>query len=148
MIQLDLWSNPARCVASLKSQVAKIDGSYDKCNEAWTKGEAEGFFTETFLDPNMWKTHWFCFPDFIDFMVKSAGKFMETFFGNLSDFEIKHIIESSIRFHKLAEDKMKEATYVCKPYSFFPNGIAGFKFQGPFAQCRRAGLNTSSCVFS
>ncbi|CAK9096906.1 Uncharacterized protein SCF082_LOCUS45475 [Durusdinium trenchii] len=31
---------------SLKGDIAKIDNHYDSCTEAWTKGEAEGFFTE------------------------------------------------------------------------------------------------------
>lgn len=33
----------------MKGDIAKIDNHYDSCTEAWTKGEAEGFFTEGFF---------------------------------------------------------------------------------------------------
>lgn len=38
-----------RCINSLKSQVAKVDGAFDKCSNVWCAGEAEGFFTDKLL---------------------------------------------------------------------------------------------------
>ena len=85
----------ARCVQSLKTQVTKIDGAYDDCNHAWTKGEAEGFFSEELLD--YFKKH--MFPNLYYFRVLKWNWELQPF-----------------RFHTCAEAKMKAATYVCRPY--------------------------------
>ena len=58
-----LAATPARlprCVNSLKTQIQKVDEAYDQCTSAWTKGEAEGFFTEVSLKFNSVRTqsHW------------------------------------------------------------------------------------------
>lgn len=42
-------SHPLRCITSLKGQVQKVDEAYDKCNNAWCKGETDGWFTEELL---------------------------------------------------------------------------------------------------
>lgn len=97
-----------RCCASLKSQVTKVDGAFDKCSNAWCTGEAEGFFTEKFLslryrirDSCQRKTRMVhCF----DF-VHSAH---EAFTCDVST-------RSILRFYTEAEKVMKETTYVSSP---------------------------------
>ena len=42
------------CITSLRTQVQKVDDTYDKCQAVWAKGEVEGFLTDTFLSPNLW----------------------------------------------------------------------------------------------
>ena len=32
-----------RCVPTLEAAVKEVDGSYDLCNEAWARGEADKF---------------------------------------------------------------------------------------------------------
>lgn len=36
------------CVTSLRTQIARIDAAFDKCNNVWCNGEAEGYFNEKF----------------------------------------------------------------------------------------------------
>ena len=46
-----------RCINSLKTQIQKVDDAYDSCMNAWSKGEAEGFFTEGLLSLLCDETH-------------------------------------------------------------------------------------------
>ena len=38
-----------RCTDALKKQVANLDAQYDRLQEVWTNGEAQGFMTEKLL---------------------------------------------------------------------------------------------------
>ena len=44
------FGRSSRCVTSLKTQIGRVDAAFDQCNSVWCSGEAEGFFTEKFLD--------------------------------------------------------------------------------------------------
>ena len=47
-----------RSVQQLKTQITNLDQEFDKCQEVWTRGEAEGFFTEKFLIYNTFLQTW------------------------------------------------------------------------------------------
>ena len=38
-----------RSIDKLKKEIQNIDAEYDGCQDVWSKGEANGFFTETLL---------------------------------------------------------------------------------------------------
>lgn len=51
-----------RSIADLQKEVTNIDAQYDGCQEVWSKGEANGFFTEKLLD-NSYQHVNFTFPN-------------------------------------------------------------------------------------
>lgn len=42
------WHLP-RCTDALKKEVTNLDNQYDRLQEVWTNGEAQGFMTEKLL---------------------------------------------------------------------------------------------------
>lgn len=110
-----------RCVASLKTQIQRVDEAFDKCNTVYCRGEAEGFFTEKFLDLSTDDFYlWFdwswtgirtsenlCVSFRLQIMTKHVG-------AALLPPLFKLFCDPS-RFHNEAEAEMKSATYVSCP---------------------------------
>ena len=106
---LDPLHQLPRCVTSLKTQIQKIDDAYDQCMTAWSKGEAEGFFTQGLLNHNL--------KDWCNTLDNKTNLSCVKNYMNLNHlFWVHWFIDFQLRFQTVAEDKMKAATYLSNPH--------------------------------
>ena len=50
-----------RSIEHLKKEITNLDAQYDKCQDVWSKGEVEGFYTEELLADGISGSHLFLF---------------------------------------------------------------------------------------
>ena len=105
-------SHQPRCINSLRTQITKVDAAFDQCSTIWCSGEAEGFFTEKYLDKK--RCHiWY--PLISEQFSSNFKNWFRYIWIQSNKFPIVSDI-AHLRFHNSAEAKMKEATYVCRPH--------------------------------
>ena len=106
-----------RCINSLKTQIQKVDDAYDSCMNAWSKGEAEGFFTEGLLSLLCDETHKTLQNNWMKYTkhFKAIRQYLNIYIYIQLYTHIFLVTHLLLRFHKSAEEKMKTATYVSNP---------------------------------
>ena len=133
--QFNLRDNPAfspRCAKTLEAEIKKIDAQYDLCNEAWAKGEQEKFWGDELLDKNIVYNHLqqsytiikvpppFDNPLYMKYINCFPRSIMSLHVETERMHACPHHFKSYLkflalqRFFKLAEKRMKDATFVFK----------------------------------